>query len=149
MLLCFSPLWYESCLVKAKLMLLRLPSPRALSSQLLLFMVSWLCLYLVSIAIPSCGFHFRMYYTATYACPTLKCVKLFRDPSLGWNLNTQLKNKLLQIAHFLVFYLTVGVCFQPLHDRIPSSGLWVCSRAHLSRIRGNLIWTSQLFSSGR
>ena len=96
-------------------MLLRLPSPCALSSQLLLFMVSWLRPYLVSIAIPFYGFHFwnpdRIYYTAIYTRPTFKCVELFHFPWLGWKLSTQLRNKPIQITRFKPFiWLWVSVC---------------------------------------
>lgn len=49
--LCVSVIWHGFCVVKVKWTLLRLPSPRALSLQILLFMVSWLCPLLVSIAI--------------------------------------------------------------------------------------------------
>lgn len=44
--------------------------------------------------------------------------------------------------------MTLSICLQPLHDRIFTSGLWVCRRAHVSGIRGNFFWPAQLFSSG-
>lgn len=40
------------------------------------------------------------------------------------------------------------MCPQLLHDGLPASGLWICSRADVSRVRGNLLRTPQLFSTG-
>lgn len=38
-------------------------------------------------------------------------------------------------------------CVQVLHDRLPSTRLWVCSGTHVSWVRGNVFWTPQLFST--
>lgn len=51
-----------------------------------------------------------------------------------------------QIRHF---WFCLSVFLQVLHDRIPTSGLRVRGRAHLPRIRGDLVWTAELLGSGR
>lgn len=101
-------------------------------------MVSWLRPELVSIAIPSLNPD-GIYCIANSSHPAvfvdIQCVYLLFLVELKMEAGYSSS-------------MTLSICLQPLHDRIFTSGLWVCSRAHVSRIRGNFFWPAQLFSSG-